>query len=129
MFAFQILKSLSKVIMEQNPGTDAFCITNANRPLMSVGSKGIRGGRKTYLYVEAIRKFQDEVRVLNLDEAYKLARNQYVGRMEHTFIVLKEDATVSKTMITGANSVPMGVKRDRGTDEGVVVMSAKHLKK
>lgn len=111
------------MIMEMNPGSDAFCITTANRPLMSVGTKGTRGNRKTFLYVEAIRKFPDEVRAMNLDEAYKLARNQYQGRMEHTFIVLKEGVESARTMTTGANNVPVAGKRNRGTDDSVEILS------
>ena len=46
---------------------------------------------------------------LHLEEAYKLALPVFKGRLEQTFIVLK-DAEVEK-VATGSNNVPMGIKR------------------
>lgn len=45
---------------------------------------------------------------MELAEAYKKARPMYEGRMEHTFIVLKEGDVAE---VTGANLEPLGAKR------------------
>jgi len=113
------------VISSKSATQDAYCITNANRPLLCVGAKGNKGGRKTYLYVEAICKFTDEVREMNLEDAYKLAKNAFTGRMEHTFIVLKEEE--SRPAVTGANMMPVGSKRPAADDDELQVLSPKRM--
>lgn len=115
---FQIMKSLAKVLSSKDPQTDAYCITNSTRPILSVGPKGSKGGRKTYLFAESIKRFPEEICQADLSEAYKRAFPMFKGRMEHTFIVLKE--IDSAPISSGANNVPLGNKRplDEPTDKG-----------
>lgn len=103
----QILRSLSKVINETDKGVDSYCITNTARPLLSVGPKGGKGSRRTYLFVEALRKYNEEIKRLDLSEAYKKALPMYAGRLERTFVVLKEGQT-GEPLITGGNREPIG---------------------
>lgn len=109
---------------EKDPTIESFCIGNTTRPLFSYGPRGTKGSRRTYLYVEALRRFKMEATDMNLDEAYKRAKPVYDGRLEHTFIVLKENHDVQKA--TGANQEPIGLKR-RSTvvDEGGLKKKAK----
>ncbi len=93
----------------KDPRSENFCIGNTSRPLLSCGPKGTKGGRRTYLYVESIRKFAAEVKEIDLTEAYRRARPAYEGRMEHTFIVLKEAA--HEQCASGSNQEPVGNKR------------------
>ncbi len=104
------MRGLSKVINEKDPAIDSFCIGNTLRPLLSYGPKGVRGGRRTFLFVEALRKFEEEAKLIDLTEAYKKAKPMYNGRLEHTFVVLKEEKG-GEVIISGANSEPVGVKR------------------
>jgi len=78
---------------------------------MSYGPKGGKGSRRTFLYVEALRKFQDEVKVMDLKDAYKRALPTYAGRLEHTFVILKDSDAEAKGLMTGSNNVPIGNKR------------------
>ncbi len=112
----QILRGLSKILNTRDPKTENFCIGNTSRPLLSCGPRGTKGGRRTYLYVEAIRKFVDEVKEIDLTEAYRRAKPAYVGRMEHTFIVLKE--TEEEKAVSGSNQEPLGNKRPGSGDMG-----------
>jgi hypothetical protein len=102
---FQILRSLSEVIKQQNPNMDAYCVANGIRPLFSYGAKGTRIGRKTFLFVQALRQWEGLLSQMDLTEAYKRARNTFAGKMEQLFVVLKEDGGEPGT---GANKQPLG---------------------
>lgn len=95
---------------------NAFCIGNTARPLLSVGPKDVRGGRKTYLFVEALKKYQDEARVMDLVESYKKALPMYKGRLEHTFVVLKDKENDAQPT-SGSNNEPLGNKRPAEPEE------------
>jgi hypothetical protein len=65
--------------------------------------------RRTYLYVEAIQKFGMEAE-LDLTEAYKKARPSFIGKMERSFILLKDKPGEEQPMeveATGANLEPI----------------------
>ena len=96
------------MLNDKSDGNDAYVITNTSRPLLSHGPKGVKGNRRTYLYVEALRKFEEECKRINLSEAYKRATPMYSGRLERTFAILKDN---QPDMITGANMEPVGHKR------------------
>jgi len=97
---------------EKADGNDSYVITNTSRPLLSHGPKGIKGNRRTYLYVEALRKFEEEAKRMDLTEAYKRARPMYNGRLERTFAVLKDEGPGNQSgVVTGGNSEPVGNKR------------------
>ncbi len=53
--------------------------------------------------------------MIDLTEAYKKAKPMYNGRLEHTFVVLKEDRD-GEVIISGANSEPVGAKRPAPDD-------------
>jgi len=113
-----VLRSLSKLINEKNPTLDSYCIGNSTRPLLSVGAKGTKGrSRKTYLYVEALRRYEEELGRLDLTEAYKKALPVYKGRLEHSFVVLKDDVG-DVPQATGGNNEPIGQKRKPTDTEG-----------
>lgn len=95
---------------------DAYCITNNVRPLLSYGPKSRKGGRRTYVYVEAIRKFADHIGFIDFSELQMKARSVYVGRMEHTFAVLKE--VEDEVIPTGANRENVGYKRPHDNEDG-----------
>ena len=100
------------MLSDQSPTHDAYCIGNGLRPLLSYGPKESKSGRKTYLFVEALRRYADEARMLtpsDLSEAYKRARPMYSGRLEHTYVVLKDD--VHPEDVSGSNKEPIGGKR------------------
>lgn len=105
------MRILSKGINEQSTTHDAYCIGNTARPLLSYGPKAERGNRKTFLYVEAIKKFRDIWSNLSFDEVYKKAVPIYTGQLEHTFIVLKENYEAPVT--TGSNNQPLGSQLKR----------------
>ena len=50
---------------------------------------------------------------MDLAEAYKKAKPMYSGRLEHTFVVLKDDVEPDQEQpqATGSNSEPVGTKR------------------
>jgi len=102
------------VINDKNDGTDAYCISNTSRPLLCVGPKGGKGNRRTYLFVEALRKYQDDVKKADLIASYKKARPMYDGRLERTFVVLKDDYTAP---VSGGNQEPLGNKRHLTPDQ------------
>ena len=106
------MKSLSKVLNEKDPGLEAYVIGNATRPLLSYGPKNSRSMRRTYLYVEALQKFEKEVQGIDLTEAYKRAKPAFTGKLERSFIVLKDNPGEETEMdveqiLTGANAEPM----------------------
>lgn len=78
---------------------------------MSYGPKGGKGSRRTFLYVEALRKFEAEVKTMDLKDAYKRALPTYAGRLEHTFVILKDTEAQAQGLMTGANNIPVGNKR------------------
>lgn len=102
------MRALSKVLNERNDENDAFCVSNTSRPLLSFGPKGVKGNRRTYLYVEALRKFETEARRADLTEAYKKAKPMYNGRMERTFVLLKEEDASGAGPLSGVNREPIG---------------------
>jgi len=88
-------------------------VGNAARPLLSHGTKGSRQNRRSYLYVEALRKFEMEAMNMDLAESYKKARPSFIGRMERTFIVLKDNPGEEiPEVATGSNKEPVGEKMD-----------------
>ena len=88
---------------------DAYVVGNAARPIMSHGLKGTKSTRRSYLYVEAVKKFEEEFKEVDLTEAYKKASPLFVGRLEKTFIVLKDKQGKGIEMIpTGSNKEPLG---------------------
>jgi hypothetical protein len=90
---------------------DAYVIGNAIRPLLSYGPKNSRTMRRTFLYVDAIQKFEGEIKGLDLSEAYKKAKPSFTGKLERTFIVLKdlpgEETAMEVEPATGANAEPL----------------------
>ncbi len=105
----QILRGLSKVLNDKNDGTESYCITNTSRPLLSIGPKGGKGNRRSYLYIEALRNFEAECKKIDLTEAYKKAKPMYNGRLERTFVLLKEEEGTAA--VSGGNAEPLGLKR------------------
>ncbi len=85
-------------------------IGNAPRPLLSYGVKGVKATRRTYLYVEALQRFEKEAREIDLTDAYKRARPAFTGKMERTFIILK-DGPEEEPMVTGSNAEPITAKK------------------
>lgn len=53
---------------------------------------------------------------MDLGEVYKRARPMYEGKLEHTFVVLKENYEDEKT--SGSNREPIGVKRPASDMDG-----------
>jgi hypothetical protein len=113
---FQILRSLSEVIKTQNPKIDAYCVANGIRPLLSYGAKGTRVGRRTFLFVAALKQWENLHHLMDLTEAYKRAKNSFKGKMEQLFVVLKE--VDPNSVVSGANQVPVGNKRRADEDMG-----------
>jgi hypothetical protein len=105
------LRSLSRVIYTKDDINDAFCKGNTARPLLSFGPRGNKGGRQTFLYTEALKKFENEVTLMDLTEIYKKAKPVFTGGMERTFIVLKDDYEPGAEVVTGPNKEPVGSKR------------------
>ncbi len=56
---------------------------------------------------------------MDLSEAYKKALPMYSGRLEHTFVVLKDDTAPEKGegQTTGSNAEPVGQKRPAPDNE------------
>jgi hypothetical protein len=68
--------------------------------------------RRTYLYIEAIQKFEKEFKDVDLSEAYKKAQPAFTGRLERNFVVLKDNQGGATAMdidqvATGANLEPI----------------------
>ncbi len=108
LHTFQILKNLSKVLNAKDTTLDTYVIGNAPRPLLSYGVKGTKTTRRTYLYVEALQKFEKEAREIDLTEAYRRARPAFTGKLERTFIILKDKEGEEEPMVTGSNTEPIG---------------------
>lgn len=88
---------------------DAYCVANGPRPLLSYGAKGTRIGRKTFIFVAALKQWEKHLDKMDLTEAYKHARSTFTGKMEQLFVVLKEG---NQSMpASGSNQVPIGTKR------------------
>lgn len=102
------------MINAKDPSVESFCIGNTSRPLLSYGPNGTKGNRKTFLYVESLKRFKAEAKEMDLTEAYKKARPMYDGRLEHTFVILKEGAEAT---VSGSNQEPLGNKRPAEGDE------------
>lgn len=88
---------------------DAYCVSNGVRPLLSYGAKGTRVGRKTFLFVAALKQWEKLHSQLDLTEAYKKAKGIFTGKLEHMFVVLRE--MEDRQPVSGANQVPVGTKR------------------
>jgi hypothetical protein len=69
--------------------------------------KGVKTTRRTYLYVEALKKFEEESKEIDLTEAYRKARPAFTGKLERTFIILKDEPD-AEPMVTGSNTEPVG---------------------
>ncbi len=89
---------------------DTYVIGNAQRPILSYGVKGQKSTRRSYLYVDALTKFEKEAKELDLTEAYKRARPSFSGKLERTFIILKDNVDEDVEMVSGANTEPIGPK-------------------
>jgi hypothetical protein len=90
---------------------DAYCVANGMRPLLSYGAKGTRVGRKTFIFVAALKQWESLLEQMDLAEAYKRAKKLFVGKMEQLFVVLKEEGVGSMQQLSGANRIPVGSKR------------------
>jgi hypothetical protein len=106
------LKSLCRTLNAKDPGLEAYVIGNMSRPLLSHGPKNSRSLRRTYLYIEAIQKFAEDFKNVDLSEAYKKARPAFTGRLERNFVVLKDSLEGETAMdvdqvATGANLEPL----------------------
>ncbi len=87
-------------------------VGNVARPVMSHGPKNSRSLRRTYMYLEAIQKFQEHTKSLDLSEAYKKARPAFTGKLERNFVLLKDGPGEelpmdTGTVATGANAEPL----------------------
>jgi hypothetical protein len=101
---------LCKRLNDRDPGLDCYVINNAPRPVMSHGPKNSRSLRRSYLFIEALQKFEAFTKDLDLSEAYKKARPSFTGRLERTFILLKDNPGEEEPMdtaATGANLEPL----------------------
>jgi hypothetical protein len=101
------LKNLCKILNAKDPTLDCYVIGNAPRPLLSYGVKNDRSTRRTYLYVEALTKFEKEATELDLTDAYKRARPSFNGKLERTFLILKDNPGEAEEMASGANAEPV----------------------
>ncbi len=95
---------------------DAYCVANGTRPLLSYGAKGTRLGRKTFLFVAALKQWEQFHSELDLTEAYKLAKNSFNGKLEQLFVVMKE--ADQRAFASGANGVPVNSNK-RPAEEGL----------
>jgi hypothetical protein len=64
------------------------------------------------MYMEAIQKFEADTKDLDLTEAYKKAKPAFTGRLERTFVLLKDNPGEEEPMdlgnvATGANLEPL----------------------
>ncbi len=82
-------------------------IGNAQRPLLSYGVKNDRSTRRTLLYVEALTRFEKEASELDLTDAYARARPSFKGKLERTFLILKDNPGEAEELASGANAVPL----------------------
>ncbi len=68
--------------------------------------------RRSYVYIDAIKKFVSDPTVLDLSEAYKKAKPAFTGKLERSFILLKDNPGEEEEMdldsiATGANLEPL----------------------
>ncbi len=96
----------------KDPGLDCYVVGNVARPLLSHGPKNSRTLRRTYMYIEAIQKFSEEAKNLDLSEAYKKARPAFTGKLERSFVLLKDKPGEelpmdTENVATGANAEPI----------------------
>jgi hypothetical protein len=68
--------------------------------------------RRSYLFIEALQKFEPETKNLDLTEAYKKAKPSFTGKLERTFVLLKDSPGDEEPMdlesaATGANLEPL----------------------
>jgi hypothetical protein len=107
------LKSICKVLNAKDSTLDTYVIGNAQRPLLSYGVKGAKSTRRTYLYVEALQKFEKEAKEIDLTEAYRKARPAFTGKLERTFIILKDgqEDEPMEGVVTGSNTEPILAKK------------------
>ncbi len=64
------------------------------------------------MYIDAIKKFVNDSTVLDLSEAYKKAKPAFTGKLERSFILLKDNPGEEEEMdldsiATGANLEPL----------------------
>ncbi len=103
---------MCKKLNDKDPGLDCYVVNNVPRPIMSYGPKNSRSMRRSYLFIDAIKKFANETKGLDLSEAYKKAKPSFTGCLERTFVLLKdnpgeEDPMDLETAATGANLEPL----------------------
>jgi hypothetical protein len=104
------LKSLCRVLNAKDPSLDCYVIGNNVRPLLSYGPKNSRTLRRTFMYVEALQKFEADTKNLDLTEAYKKARPAFTGKLERNFLLLKDnpgEEDMDMEPATGANAEPL----------------------
>lgn len=83
------------------------------------------------MFVESLRRFPKECARMDLTEAYKRAKPMFDGRLEHTFVVLKDEHVVTEQAekASGSNRVPIGKKRGADEDKNSGGKSSKKLNK
>jgi hypothetical protein len=64
------------------------------------------------MYLEAIQKFEENTKGLDLTEAYKKARAAFTGKLERNFVLLKDGPgeelpMETEAIATGANAEPL----------------------
>jgi hypothetical protein len=62
------------------------------------------------MYVEALQKFEADTKNLDLTEAYKKARPAFTGKLERSFLLLKDnpgEEDMDTDLATGANAEPL----------------------
>ncbi len=60
--------------------------------------------------MEALKKFEAEAKEIDLTEAYKKARPSFTGKLERTFMILKDNLGEEEPLPTGSNAEPLGDK-------------------
>ena len=68
--------------------------------------------------MEALREFKATTLGLDLSEAYRKAGTLFEDRLEHCFVVLKDDKgkPTPRARATGGNKTALGVKRKPSQD-------------
>ena len=81
-----------------------------------------------YLYAKSLRRFNQEVKLLDLTSAYLRARLSFGRRMCQTFAVLGESGPgVDLFEGTGSNQEPIGQNRNLDGAEGVDTQKKKRM--